>query len=95
MDEWASVPLSVHHRSRVFGQSLQLLHLVHQSLEAHPLHPAKTTLASTWQEPLKRVNVEKHNLPQKNVTLNLELRKLALTPRISALADVSQSPPAP
>lgn len=65
MDEWASVPLSVHHRSRVFGQSLQLLHLVHQSLEAHPLHPAKTTLASTWQEPLKRVNVEKHNLHQK------------------------------
>lgn len=65
MDEWASVPLSVHHRSRVFGQSLQLLHLVHQSLEAHPLHPAKTTLASTWQEPLKRVNIEKHNLHQK------------------------------
>lgn len=37
----------------------------------------------------------KNTTSTKNVTLNLELRKLALTPRISALADVNQSPPPP
>ena len=39
MNRCVTVPLSVHHCSWVFGQSLEFLHLIHQSLETHPLHP--------------------------------------------------------
>lgn len=67
MDELlSSVPLSVHHCSRVFGQSLQLLHLVHQSLETHPLHPEKINNSC--------VNVAQTTIKKRNRSSVIEIK---------------------